>query len=286
MTIEPEGDVTGLTKIGEEVTETLEYTPAGLVKKRTVRPKYVKKGNQGVLIAALPGRPIEKCIAEACLLAHVLVSKYVDHLPFYRQIQMFKRDFGWEPALSTMGDWMAGCCRLLEPLYDILKQKILDSGYIQADESPIKVLDPDKKGGTHQGYQWVYHDPVGRPVLFNYRKGRGQHGPKELLAPYSGYLQCDGYTIYDKIGTASNITLAGCPVHARRKFHDVLDNERARAESVLAIFRNIYREERKIRETAKGDAERTKRALRTEMSTQGNGLPVPWKNCPTITYKN
>jgi len=143
--IEPEEDVTGLKKIGEEVSETLEYTPASLIKRRTIRPKYAKAEGQGVLIADLPSRPINKAIVEACLLAHILVSKYIDHLPFYRQIQMFKRDFGWEPAQSTMSDWMADCCQLLEPLYNTLKQKILASDYIQADESPIKVLDSDKK---------------------------------------------------------------------------------------------------------------------------------------------
>lgn len=261
--IEPEEDTTGLTKIGEKVTETLEYTPASLVKKRTIRPKYANKDDQGVLIAVLPSRPIDKSIAEACLLAHILVSKYVDHLPFYRQIQMFKRDFGWEPAQSTMSDWMAGCCRLLEPLYNVLKQKILTSGYIQADESPIKVLDSDKKGSTHQGYQWVYHDPIGKLVFFNYRKGRGQHGPKELLASYNGYLQCDGYTVYDKIGAAPNITLAGCLVHARRKFHDALDNDKTRAQKALAIFREIYKEEQQIKELANGDVEKIK-TLRLE----------------------
>ena len=258
VVIEPEQDTTGLTRIGEEVTETLEYTPASLVKKRTIRPKYAKKNNEGVLIGELPSRPIEKSIAEASLLAHILVSKYVDHLPFYRQIQMFKRDFGWEPAKSTMSDWMAECCTLLEPLYNTLKQKILDSGYIQTDESPIKVLDSDKKGVTHQGYQWVYHDPVSRLVLFNYRKGRGQHAPKELLASYHGYLQCDGYTVYDKIGTDPNITLAGCLVHARRKFHDALDNDKAKAEKVLAIFREIYKQERIIKEQSGNDIEQIK----------------------------
>lgn len=256
--IEPEEDITDLTKIGEEITETLEYTPASLIKRRTIRPKYAKKDNEGVLIAALPSRPIDKSIAEASLLAHILVSKYVDHLPFYRQIQIFKRDFGWEPAGSTISDWMAACCRLLEPLYNTLKQKILDAGYIQADESPIKVLDSDKKGSTHQGYQWVYHDPVSRLVLFNYRKGRGQHGPKELLASYHGYLQCDGYTVYDKIGTDPNITLAGCLVHARRKFHDALDNDKAKAEKVLAVFRAIYKQERIIKEQSVNDIEQIK----------------------------
>ena len=258
--IEPEQDTTGLKKIGEEITETLEYTPASLVKRRTIRPKYAKADGEGVLIAELPSRPINKCIVEACLLAHILVGKYIDHLPFYRQIQIFKRDFKWEPAQSTMSDWMAGCCRLLEPLYDTLKRKILDSGYIQADESPIKVQDSDKKGSTHQGYQWVYHDPIGKLVLFNYRKGRGQHGPKELLMTYSGYLQCDGYVVYDKIGAKKEITLAGCLVHARRKFHDALDSDKARAEKALAIFRQIYLEERKIKEQADGDFEKIRMA--------------------------
>lgn len=251
--IEPEEDTTGLKKIGEEVTETLEYTPASLVKRRTVRPKYAKADQQGVLIAPLPTRPIDKSIAEACLLAHILVGKYIDHLPFYRQIQMFKRDFGWEPAQSTMSDWMSGCCKLLEPLYNTLKQKILESNYIQADESPIKVLDSDKKGSTHQGYQWVYHDPVQKLVLFNYRKGRGQHGPKELLAHYNGYLQCDGYTVYDKIGAGPNIVLAGCLVHARRKFYDALDSDRKRAQTALEFFRKMYLEERAVKEEAPND---------------------------------
>jgi len=95
---------------------------------------------------------------------------------------------------------MAGCCQLLEPLYNTLKQKILDADYIQADESPIKVLDSNKKGSTHQGYQWVYHSPIQKLALFNYRKGRGQNGPKELLAGYNGYLQCDGYISIVQMG--------------------------------------------------------------------------------------
>jgi transposase len=128
--LEPEEDVSTLKKIGEEVSETLEYTPASLVKRRTIRPKYAQKDGQGILIAPLSTRPIDKCIAEACLLAYILVSKYVDHLPFYRQIQRFKREFGWEPASSTLSNWMSGCCQLLEPLYNTLKQKILEGGYI------------------------------------------------------------------------------------------------------------------------------------------------------------
>ena len=165
--IEPVQDTTGMEKIGEEVSETLEYTPASLVKRRVIRPKYVNKETSQIVIGDLPERPLDKSIAEPSLLAFILMRKFVEHMPFYRQRQSFLRDFGWDPAPSTLSAWMSGCATLLEPLYNVLKRKILESGYIQADESPIKVLDRDKKGSAHQGYQWVYHDPVHKLVLFN-----------------------------------------------------------------------------------------------------------------------
>ena len=98
ITIEPEEDTTGMIRIGEEVTETLEYTPASLVNKRTIRPKYAKKDEEGVVIAKLPPRPIDKCIAEASLLSHICVKKFIDHLPFYRQIKIFERDYDYHPS--------------------------------------------------------------------------------------------------------------------------------------------------------------------------------------------
>ena len=259
--IEPEQDVEGLVKIGEEVTETLEYTPANLIKRRTIRAKYAKANGAGIIIGELPSRPIEKSIAEASLLAHILVSKYVDHLPLYRQIQIFKRDFGWHASESTFCDWVNYCCVLLEPLYNALKQKIISSDYIQADESPIKVLDKDKIRSTHQGYQWVYHSPLHNLVLFNYRKGRGQEGPKEMLENYQGYLQCDGYKVYDKFGLQENITLVGCLVHARRKFFDAQENDPQRAKHALAIFAKIYHKEKQLKEKA-GDDFTVKQELR------------------------
>ena len=259
--IEPEQSVEGLVKIGEEISETLEYTPASLVKRRTIRPKYALANGEGIVIGKLPSRPIEKSIAEASLLAYILVSKYVDHLPLYRQIQMFKRDFNWQASQSTFGDWVNSCCKLLEPLYNALKQKIIDSDYLQADESPIKVLDKDKVRSTHQGYQWVYHSPLHKLVLFNYRKGRGQAGPKEILEDYQGYLQCDGYKVYDAIGLKKGITLVGCLVHARRKFHDALDNDANRANHALKIFARIYQKEKQIKEQS-GDDLTLKQELR------------------------
>lgn len=246
--IEPDQDTSGMEKIGEEISETLEYTPASLVKRRIIRPKYVKKETSQIFIGELPERPLDKCIAEASLLAYIIMRKFVEHMPFYRQIQGFERDFGWKPAASTFSDWMRECAILLEPLYNVLKQKILESGYVQADESPIKVLDREKKGSTHQGYQWVYHDPVHKLVLFNYHRGRGQHGPKTLLADYKGILQCDGYSVYDKIGADPEIELAGCLVHARRKFFDAQDSDPIRGEQALEWFRQIYNIERNIKQ--------------------------------------
>lgn len=247
--IEPEQDTEGLTKISDEITDTLEYTPASLVIKRTIRPKYATKDEQGILIGNLPCRPLPKSIAESSLLTHIFVSKFVNHLPFYRQRQIFKRDYEWKISSSTINDWFIQTCTLLEPLYNRLQEKILSSGYIQADESPIKVQDKEKKGKTHQGYQWVYHAPVQKLILFNYRKGRGMQGPKEILSNYQGILQCDGYTVYDKIGKAKGITLAGCLVHVRRYFINALDSEKTKAEYALDLFSKMYAAEQIAKES-------------------------------------
>ena len=249
VVIEPEEDTTGLVKIGEQRTETLEYTQASLVKIITIRPKYAKPDNGGVIIGKLPDRPIPKSIAEPSLLSHIFVSKFIDHLPYYRQIQQFKRDFDWELSKSTVNDWFIQISVLLEPLYNKLKEKILGSGYVQADESPIKVLDTEKKKDTHQGYMWLYHSPEEKAVLFNYRKGRGQHGPKEFLNGYKGYVQVDGYKVYDAIERMySDIKLVGCLAHIRRKYFEAKDEYPKEATYVLNLIAKIYKAERKYHE--------------------------------------
>ena len=201
--IEPEEDTTGMKLIGEQVTETVDYRPGVLLKRRYIRRKYARLEEQQdqptVVIGELPQRPIPKGIAEAGLLAHLIVSKYVDHLPFYRQIEQFKRNHNWVIHKSTLNDWFAACCSLLEPLYQSHLRAVMQTNYLQADESPIKVQDSSKKGKTHQGYMWVYRNPSNGLVLFDYRKGRGMHGPKERLADFSGLLQCDGYAVYGRI---------------------------------------------------------------------------------------
>lgn len=247
VVIEPNEDTTGMVKIGEEVSITLEYTPASLVKVITRRPKYSLPDDSGVLIAPLPERPINKGIAEASLLAHIIVCKFIDHLPFYRQIQRFKRDYDWHLPSSTINDWFVACCTLLEPLYELMKQKALQTDYLQADESPIQVQDSEKKGATHRGYQWVYRDALSGIIIFQYRKGRGMHGPKEMLKDYQGYLQTDGYKVYDKIGKKPGINLVGCWAHSRRKFYEAKSSNKALAQQALNIYQTIYLHDRKAK---------------------------------------
>ena len=254
VVIEPEVDTSEMNKIGEEVTDTLEYTPGSLVIIRTRRIKYVTKKNiakqgsqendQRIYIAPAPQRAINKCIAESSLLAHIIVRKFIDHLPFYRQIQGFKRDFNWQPSKSTINDWFIAVCTLLQPLYNELGKELLISKYIQADESPIKVQDKNKSGKTHQGYQWVYHSPGKRIVLFKYHKSRSHHAVKEILQDYQGWVQCDGYKAYDKLLKYNkNIKLAGCWVHARRKYYEAKDSDAQRSNYALDIFTKVYHHE-------------------------------------------
>lgn len=247
IVIEPEVDTTGMKKVGELITETLDYIPASLTRIRYIRPKYAKNDGSGIVIGSMPERPLPKSIAEPGLLSYIITSKFVDHLPFYRQIERFKRDYKLAIPSSTLNDWFAATCSLMEPLYIKLKEKVLNTHYLQADESPIKVMDNNQSGKTHQGYQWVYHNPIAKLILFDYRKGRGMHGPKELLSDYTGMLQCDGYKVYDKIARKGNMKLAGCLAHVRRKYVEAKDSDKVLATFALDIFSEIYKHETKAK---------------------------------------
>lgn len=245
--VEPENIEEGSKKIGEEITEVLEYNPARVYVRKIIRPKYAKPNNDGVAIAELPTLPIPKGNAGASLLAYIMVSKFVDHLPYYRQIQIFKRQ---ELVLSdsTLNGWFNATAKLLEPLYDTLEKQLLKSNYIQADESPIGVQDSHKQGSLHSGYQWVYRSPIERLVLFKYHPGRGQEAPKAMLNNFSGTLQTDGYQAYKNMKTNGEITLLACMAHARRYFDKALKNDKKRAEHVLTLMQRLYEIERKARE--------------------------------------
>ena len=264
--IEPTENTDGLVCIGKEITEELEYTPGKFYVNKYIRPKYSKSQQQGVLIAELPSRPIEKGIAGPGLLASIVIEKYVDHLPLHRQLQRFKRE-NIHIAPSTIGDWVKYSCELLTPLYDTLKKQVLTSGYIMADETPIKVLDKDKEGATHQGYYWVYRAANEKLIVFDYRQGRGREGPKEILKNYQGFLQTDGYSVYDEFDKIEGITLIHCMAHARRYFEQALDNDKQRAEYMLKQIQLLYNTERTAREQSYTHEQRL--ALR-----QSESMPV------------
>lgn len=245
--IHPEGDLTQLVCIGKEVTEELDLEPARFFIRRYIRYKYAPKNKEGVVIAPLPERVIDKGIPGAGLLASILVDKYQDHLPLYRQKQRFARE-GISIASSTIEGWTREALLKLEPLYEQLVFDTKAKGYLQVDESPIKVLDSDKKGATHQGYYWVYHSPLDKTVLFDYQPTRAAVGVKAMLESFQGYLQTDGYVVYEKYGRKQEVTHLACWAHARREFERALDNDRARAEKALTLIQQLYATERKAKE--------------------------------------
>ncbi len=257
--LEPAAIPEGSKKIGEEVTEELEYEPGELYVKKYIRPKYAvtatEEGNVQFTIAPMPVRPVDKAIAGPGLLAQIIIDKYVDHLPLYRQQQRFARS-GVNLSDSTISGWVSAVCNLLTPLYEALKQQILNSGYIHADETYIKVLDSNKKGTTHRGYFWVYNNSPGRLVLFDYQDGRSADAPKELLDSFKGYLQTDGYTVYENYENKEGITLLHCMAHARRKFIEAQSNDAARATYALEHMQQLYAIERDCREKNISDEER------------------------------
>ena len=254
--IEPAHLTEGCKKIGEEITEELEYEPGKLFVNRYVRPKYVLADNKGIIIAPVIDRPLPKAIVGPGLLSQIIIDKYVDHLPLYRQLERFKRE-GINIPYSTIGDWIKNGCSLIDPLYESLKKLIVQSNYLHADESPIKVLparlrhsdgDKDKKGTTHRGYYWVYHNSIDGLVWFDYQEGRGREGPVEVLKDFKGYLQTDGYAVYDFFKEDKDITVLHCMAHARRMFFEAKENDKAVAEYALEQIGLLYNIECRAKE--------------------------------------
>ena len=245
--LQPDTDVTNLKKIGEEITEILDWTPGEMFVKQYIRPKYVvpvSETNTTVLTASLPNRIVEKSMAGEGLLAQIIVDKYVDHLPLHRQLQRFQRA-GVTIAQSTINGWVTLTLEQFLSLYELHKIQVLASYYLHADETTIKVLDRDKPGATHQGYYWLYHNSKDKIVLFDYRKGRSREGPNDILKDFKGFLQTDGYVAYEDFENTEGITVLNCMAHARRKFVDALQNDKDRCEHALALFQKLYAIERK-----------------------------------------
>lgn len=263
-TISPEGiDTESAQIIGQEITEVLEYKPGKFFVNQIVRPKYKitqpESGNVEIQIAPIPAsfQPIAKSNVGPGLLAHILISKFEDHLPLYRQRKMFLRD-KINIAESTIGDWVKQGLNQLEVLHQNSIKTIKEADYLMVDESPIPVLESSKADSTHKGYYWVYYDPVSHLIAFQYHKSRSGDAPREFLKDFKGYLQSDGYSGYDQFEQNKDIIQLACLAHIRRKFHEALSNDKDRAEYVLGKIAILYGLEKKARESELTWAERHK----------------------------
>ena len=232
--------------MGEEITEELDYVPASFVVRQHVRLKYVcRHCQQGVVIADLPPRPIEKGRPGVGLLAHVLTSKYADHLPLHRQQGIFRRH-EVDIHRSTMCDWVRDCAHLLTPIVHYLKQLILLSKIINTDDTPVPVLD-DSRTATRKGYLWTY---IGdRSVAaFDYTPSHSRDGPVAYLGDYGGYVQADAYKGYDAFFGMGHATEVGCWAHARRGFYDARTTDPRCAHEMLALIGTLYDVEREAKQ--------------------------------------
>jgi transposase len=286
--IEPGIDTTGMKYIGDEVTEELEYKPATLFVNQYRRRKYIAAGTDEkttIVCGKLPSRPIDKGMAGAALLAHIIAEKFLWHIPFYRQWQRFASR-GIKIPASTMGDWSAQVAQLLLVLYDELRKRMLASGYVQADETHIKVLESEKKGSAHKGYYWLYRSALQKIVLFDYQPGRGKAGPVRMLLDYKGWLQTDAYAAYDGFEQKSGVFLVGCLAHVRRYFEQALGNDKERSEWMLGKIRDLYAIERKAREAGMTHGQRKK--LREDESLDILNEIGQWlqENCTRVLPKS
>lgn len=254
--------------IGTQRTELLEREPGEVYVRVILRPKYKKVTPKGstescqIVVAPALDRPLPNSYVGAGFLAGLMVNKLVDHLPFYRQIKRIERESGVKLSTSTINDWFAGACTLLEPLYNHLRIKTLTVDYLMADESRIEVLTTilkDKYGILKKnskkkkkakpkadavkircGWMWVVHDPQSGNVVFNFEPGRGKSAANTFLGDFTGYLQVDGYSGYVDLLKKKRISYIACTAHIRRKFHASLKTDRKRATKGMDFIARMY----------------------------------------------
>jgi len=236
-----------LKKLGEDVSEILEYVPASFKVIRHVRPKLCCTGCDTIVQAPAPSRPIERGLAGPGLLAHVLTAKYCDHLPLYRQHEIYARE-GVDVDDSTLADWVGQSSRLLQPLLEALRSYVLDCGKLHADDTPVPVLAPGNNK-TKTGRLWTYvrddrpaGDTAAAAVWFAYSPDRKGEHPQQHLRDFSGILQADGYAGFNQLYESGRIQEAACWAHVRRKFYDLMEAHHSpiateAVERIAALYR-------------------------------------------------
>lgn len=261
-------------EIGTDESSRLEHIAAKTYIKKTVIHKVMLKSDSNnktpedrrIICARLPLTPVNRCMAGASVLADIIIGKFMYHLPFYRQIQQYKES-GITISDSTMGGWYEAAVEKLKLLYDILRQHILQSEYIQIDESVLPVIDSEKHK-ARKGYEWCVRDAIRGAVMFYYDRGsRGGKVAREILGAYKGAVQCDGYDAYDQFEKNDNITVYGCWAHARRKFVDALNENNRLATEALCFIRKIYKVESDANKAGLNADERKEQRLKISYPT-------------------
>jgi transposase len=240
--------------IGQEVSEQLDYEPGRFLRRRIIRRKYVHTSDpdHAPIIAPLPEKLQDRGVAGPGLLAQILVSKYCDHLPLYRQEQIFAQRHNVNLPRQTLARWVELCADWLRPIYEQIRTGVMGGGYVQVDETPVAYLAPGH-GQTKQGYLWTCNKPGG-DVFYRWETSRAADCLQNLLGPhFKGTLQCDGYSAYRAFADRTNgIELSGCWAHARRKFHEALEQSPGRSGWIMRQIQHLYRIESILRETKAG----------------------------------
>ena len=242
-----------LAEIGAVTSEQLDIIPAKIQVIRHIRKQYACKCGQCIKTAGLPRQPIPKSMASPGLLAHIAVSKYQDALPLYRQETILRR-IGVDIPRVTLANWMIQVGVLIQPLINLLRDRLLEYDIIQMDETTVQVLKEPDKQAQSKSYIWLQRGgPPDQPVvLYDYDPGRSAEVPKRLLGDFKGYLQADAYAGYNAVVAANGLTRIGCMAHARRKFTDAVkaqgkSRKQGEAHRGLLLIRKLYRIERQAR---------------------------------------
>lgn len=251
-----EGNPEAWRQIGEEVSEQFDYEPGRFLRRRTVRRVWVKRGDPDAVpvVAPLPPKLLERGILAPGLLAHVLVSKYADHLPLCRQERIYEQRHGvWLPR-QTLARGVELAAEWLKPVVQQIAREQLAGGYVQIDETPVKYLEPGS-GQASQGYFWAVHVPDG-DTIYHWTAGRGHEHLLDILPEtFHGIAQCDGYGAYRTMQRQRpGVKLAGCWAHVRRKFHEAFEQREAPGRNgwILGQIRHLYAIERRLRESRAG----------------------------------
>jgi len=272
---EPDSDLCAcgcrLKRIGEDVAEKLDYTPGVFTVERHVRGKWACATCQTITMAPVPAHVIDKGIPTAGTLAQVLVAKYADHLPLYRQEGIFARA-GLALARSTLSQWVGSCGVQLQPLADAMRTMVLMQPVLHADETPIAMLSPGA-GKTHRAYLWAYASTQYsdlKAVLYDFAPSRAGFHARNWLGDWCGTLVCDDFSGYKASFEQNGVTEAGCLAHARRKFYELhVKHDSPVAKEALLWFGRLYEVEREVADL---DAEQRYRIRQEKSQPIADGL--------------